>query len=658
MRKQSKSPAKRSKLEPLSVEEALSSPAVEGMFSFLSIRPEELLRSRTLAEVVAAALPSPNGPQDPPNEFEQAHEVGTNRSPGLEIKSRPGHPPDELQLEHIHESGLASNHDPGSTINSISGSVLNSIPGSSGNAIPGPELTNSPGLTSISDPGQESEYAYLNESGIQQPSEPTASTEAAPDPNTRPGLEFNPTPGSTQAPIARSRGQGQRTDQNSFAPVSLESYLPNPQGFFVPDRGESPHQRITPERLIGQDGEGENGPGAQFIPGPGLELHTDQNQRSLLVSEVRYTIRRAKLVQDGHTSNEQKLYEYLWTRGSPYDDISRRVSIGFRTLADRVRMARASAQKNLRGLVEKLAVEVIETFDVTSSKAPTYRVFNYTEILRRRESAGMIWYVRRTQAVRFVDPSGREVIRSVQNTPGLELISSPGIEIAPDPGQIIGPSPGRNLRGSPGLELGPPIREKEYEEIETKTSTSSDFPLPSILIEGLQRLALGFDEEAAIALWRNSRNRAPDCTADEILHFTAVKAATAKTGKIQNPVGFLLVAVPKCFEGQAFKTFREQDRNRRVRQQTREEDDQKNIQRLEDEMRLEQETYRQAEERLTTLPRNEYQALYNRKRSEFLTMVPKARHWTPQILDQSIRARLIREVQSELLTRRRHPESA
>jgi hypothetical protein len=132
----------------------------------------------------------------------------------------------------------------------------------------------------------------------------------------------------------------------------------------------------------------------------------------------------------------------------------------------------------------------------------------------------------------------------------------------------------------------------------------------------------------------------------------SLKPRSAQSRKNPKSGGFSARGRPKCFEGRTFKAFREQDSNRRAQQRRREEDDQKNIQRLENEMRLEQETYRRAEEKLATLPADEYQALYNRKRTEFLTMVPKARHWTPQILDQSVRARLIREVQSKLLIRR------
>jgi hypothetical protein len=46
------------------------------------------------------------------------------------------------------------------------------------------------------------------------------------------------------------------------------------------------------------------------------------------------------------------------------------------------------------------------------------------------------------------------------------------------------------------------------------------------------------------------------------------KAVIALNGKIQNPVGFLLTAVPKCFEGSAFAAYREEE-NRRKEEERR-----------------------------------------------------------------------------------------
>ena len=213
----------------------------------------------------------------------------------------------------------------------------------------------------------------------------------------------------------------------------------------------------------------------------------------------------------------------------------------------------------------------------------------------------------------------------------------------------------------PTLPVGPvcvpPTVYKEYKELykskdrNATSSTSALLTFPSELISSLHEISPSFDNEAGEFLWADCRTRAHDCTAEEVLHFVSAKAALLNTGRIQNPIGFLLAAVPKCFEGESFQVFRKQQARRREEQRRREEEERKNAEILEKEMHLEQETYRQAEERLASLPAEEYQALYERNRSEFLTKVPKARSWAPEALDQSIRARMIRDLQSELLTR-------
>ena len=67
---------------------------------------------------------------------------------------------------------------------------------------------------------------------------------------------------------------------------------------------------------------------------------------------------------------------------------------------------------------------------------------------------------------------------------------------------------------------------------------------------------------------------------------------------------------------------------------------------LEAEIELEQETFRLAEEKLASMPAEQYHALYQQRRQEYL---PQAKLWTQQALDQTIRARIIRELQTKLL---------
>ncbi len=631
------------KLEPLSVEEALSSPAVEGMFSFLDIRPDELLRARPLSEVVSAAVPFFDGPHPPQriHDLSQAHRnpapdpeasdvsgIRTNSTPGLKLNDSPG-------LNINHDPGLISNTSPGITNNDRPGFGIDSNnPTEDTYQLPNTQLNTSyptPGLTLDYRPGS----IHNNNPGL--------------DTITRPGLTLNQNP------------QGDLTDQpphhnaSIIAPHSSDRIhgpgqeLSSSPGLILDQTNKtaSSENRHSPTALASSALQHATAYEANF--NPHLGSVAPEAEISLLVRQVRYTIRRARLVQDGHTSNEQKLYEYLWTHGAPHDDLSRRVSIGFRTLAEKVRMARASAQKNLRALAEKLALEVIEAFDVTCSKAATYRVFNYIEILRRRELAGMTWYVRRTQAVRFVDAEGHEIIGRNENSPGLELHNSPGPIFMDDPGPLLTPQPGGNISREPGLELGPHYREQNLERTQNEKTSSSPIPLepPSAIADSLTKALPGIDYLALQTLWTECRHRVTDCTSEEVLYFTNQKLSIARNGKIQNPVGFLISVVPKCFEGQTFQIFRQEQARRREEQQRREEEERERWRRLEEETRREAESYRKAEETLLLLSEEDRRTLYDRVKEELKTKFPRINWPNRQVLEDRIRIGMIRELQKQ-----------
>jgi hypothetical protein len=117
-----------------------------------------------------------------------------------------------------------------------------------------------------------------------------------------------------------------------------------------------------------------------------------------------------KLAQDAHTRAEQHVYECLWQNGKPLDEISRTITLGFGAMAPMVRLSESNARINVRGLIAKLAIEEIGDYDCERSVGRTYRVLNYPEILRRRREAGLLWYMRRTLAVVFVDPKTGQAI--------------------------------------------------------------------------------------------------------------------------------------------------------------------------------------------------------------------------------------------------------
>lgn len=134
---------------------------------------------------------------------------------------------------------------------------------------------------------------------------------------------------------------------------------------------------------------------------------------------------------------------------------------------------------------------------------------------------------------------------------------------------------------------------------------------------------------------------------DEILYFANSKAGALNNGKIQNPVGFLLAAVPKCFEGPAFQIFRQEQARRREERQRREEVERERWRQMEDEARHEAESYRRAEETLSLLAEEERRVLYDRVKAELKTRFPHVNWPNRQALEDRIRIGMIRELQKQ-----------
>jgi len=269
-----------------------------------------------------------------------------------------------------------------------------------------------------------------------------------------------------------------------------------------------------------------------------------------------------KLAQDAHTRAEQQVYECLWQNAKPFDDVSRTITIGFGAMARMVRLSESNARINVRSLIAKLAIEDLGDYNCERSVGRTYRVLNYSEILRRRREAGLLWYMRRTLAVVFVDRKtghtldiGLKKTRSNLAGPGPNLSLGRGVNLAPEPQP--------KLTGKPGINLGPHNREKERETSPRETSASSD----SILFEALSQYGVA-DDDVLKRLRAATFRICPDFTEEELVPFIHSKGQLIRRrdSGISSPIGFLLTSVPKCFVGEAFQLFRKAQREIRERE--------------------------------------------------------------------------------------------
>lgn len=262
-----------------------------------------------------------------------------------------------------------------------------------------------------------------------------------------------------------------------------------------------------------------------------------------------FPIREVRLAQDAHTRAEQQVYEALWENAKVLDEISKTITIGFGAMARMVRLSESNARINVRNLIAKLAMEEVGSYNCEYAIGRQYRIFNYSEIQRRRKQAGLTWYMRRTLAVIFVDPVTKEPLDlgSKKRIQQERVNSGPGLNLRPPPGPNLGPPPGPNLI--------PPynISTKEFrEELLRETSASS-----SSLYEVLSGYG-AVDDDVVTRLRSATAEVCADYTEDELIHFVHIKGAQARRTdrRITNPIGFLLTAVPKCFRGESFQAFR------------------------------------------------------------------------------------------------------
>lgn len=200
----------------------------------------------------------------------------------------------------------------------------------------------------------------------------------------------------------------------------------------------------------------------------------------------------------------------MFAAGKPYRDESRILTIGLRTLAELSRMAYSNCKANVRSLIAKRAVDELPGFSYTDGR--TYIIHGYREILRRRREAGLT-HVLRTRGVAFVSPQSGAPQSSAPDTSASDKSALPNLESS----------------------------------------------APESILAALRRHDPEADEAAAAALWRRCREVEPGAGVDEVIHFIDRKAG--KPG-MSMPIGFLLSAVPRCFQGDAFRQFRQQRRDR------------------------------------------------------------------------------------------------
>jgi hypothetical protein len=278
-------------------------------------------------------------------------------------------------------------------------------------------------------------------------------------------------------------------------------------------------------------------------------------------------IHRCSTAQHGHSSNEQLIYQFLWSNGRPENSQApngtRLIAIGIGTIAKSIgTIHERNVTVIIQRLIAKQAIEIARHEISDERKGRQYRVFSYDAILERRRRVGMEWVKRSSRGVDFVNPNTGEPIdlpkRNRTASPGISAgdgISTPdGISasdgITPSDAVISPAPPGITSGESPGISAGALEKAKRKHR-----ETSSD----ALIRQTLAQYGV-VDDDAVYRLNTGVKRACSDATELEIVHFIDVKGSLIRKrgSAIDNPIGFLVTSVPKCFEGESFKRYRDE----------------------------------------------------------------------------------------------------
>jgi len=232
----------------------------------------------------------------------------------------------------------------------------------------------------------------------------------------------------------------------------------------------------------------------------------------------RREIKPIRDVQDALTLAGQVLYKTMY--GAPDGAKSKSCTKGYRQLAAETHLDKDTVRDLITEFKDKGIVREIRSYNPDTRLAKTYEILSYKAILQ-------IW---RDVGLSFVT-TGRK--RPVFCTAEGELLSL-GPTVGTEP--TVGPKAGGAGR--------------------FEAAQGERYPAAEVIQVLQQITGTPVDQEAADRLIKNCRFEAPDCSIEEIVEFAWSKAFLCRSGKIDNPIGFLITQVPKHFQGEAFQTYR------------------------------------------------------------------------------------------------------
>jgi hypothetical protein len=205
-------------------------------------------------------------------------------------------------------------------------------------------------------------------------------------------------------------------------------------------------------------------------------------------------------------------------------------------------------------LIQKLAMEKVESHRSEERIGTTYRLYPYGTILERRRQTGLQWVTRNRGGVTFVSPSAPSGGTVPLKPPPRDTVTSQATV-----------SVSSKARGTVASEDTPLDK-----ELVNRRQTSAS-PPSALISTTAAKLGVTFDDDAVRTLVRRCLDGDPKASYEEIAHFLDVKVRQLQRSKtVENWVGLLMASVPVFFQAPATELQRYREAKRAAEREGRE----------------------------------------------------------------------------------------
>lgn len=261
-------------------------------------------------------------------------------------------------------------------------------------------------------------------------------------------------------------------------------------------------------------------------------------------------VKKIKLAQDVINSAEECVYDTLWNADIlqvDEKDSSRLVQAGYDYLVKRTRLSRKTIQRIIAKLLDKDFIAIETRADIYQRSSTVYRVHNYRTVLDKHIKRGRLHVAKIGPGFAYAQPLNRATDMTIVGRCDVTTV------VKEDMATVVRPSTVTMVK----MDRPTVVKMSPYLLDTDVLGNTSSAALFGPVQKALSQYGT-VDDDAVSQLVRSCLSVCPDCTADEIVAAVHEKGRLALTrdSRIQNPIGFLLSAVPKCLSGDLFEAQR------------------------------------------------------------------------------------------------------